>query len=96
VSAAFLYAESADLGLDEVTMLVIAPMISQRVDEVIESARAFTQASVFSERELGGALGGIRQGHEQGPVIWELSSGLLGQNGSTMSFRFTKKLQAAS
>jgi hypothetical protein len=56
---------------------VLAPSVSERVEEAIQGSAGFTITSAASESEVVRALERIRRGENQGPVIWELHTGLL-------------------
>jgi hypothetical protein len=60
-----------------VCLPALAPSVRQQVDEAIQTAAEFMGMSVASEAELIRALGRIRRGEQQGPVIWEPHTGLL-------------------
>lgn len=55
------------------------PSVRARVDEAIQEAAAFTLPSASNAAEVFEVLERLRQGNrEQGPLIWDLTTGLLG------------------
>jgi hypothetical protein len=51
---------------------------SDRVDAAMQAAKLFALQSAHSEVDVSRALERLRRGAEQGPIIWELYTGLLG------------------
>jgi hypothetical protein len=76
--------KSRDVGVASAadrTSQVVLPALAQsamhRVDDAIRAASAFTLMSAASAADMLRALERIRRGEDQGPVIWELQTGLL-------------------
>lgn len=56
----------------------LAPELAQRVDAAIQAASEFTLTATANEAEVIKVLDRIRRGHDQGPVTWELRTGIVG------------------